>query len=406
MAIVERTTPTQLLALGGLGAALLWVVAFLNGTLDNMNAAIAKGEFPDGRLLRSTFTGFGPIDGRIEYLVAFYEVLSNNTTLGPRLLFVNINFLIAATNIWVFVESRRRGVRNMALRHPVPFMLLWLGLGAAFIQPLYFWLHTRTKAVVRDPTVPHNEAIALFFAALPAFLLPLFLFVPPWLGMSTYSHHGYIGAFLGSPFLIVVACLSVVGLLIPWYGVVAKKDAKRPHVDKPWIVATFVLTGVLSAAVHLGCVYASLTSSNPDMSLARVFLPSPSKMHSFPSDPVTLGLAPDGTNTTLVSHLPAAYHTLYEGYHLFTQLDYAVVSAACVVFAHWMLHNRGGEKAVRGATMSSTEFRDMVLLVLVSLVIGPAAAGSFAFAAREKKIRETMLPNGVGNAHKRAVKTE
>lgn len=113
---IGRTTPSQLLALGGLGAVLLWGVAFFNGTLDNMNAAIAKGQFPDGRPLRSTYTGFGPLDGRIGYLVAFYEVLSNNTTLGPRLLFVNINFLIAATNVWVFVESRRRGVRSMALR--------------------------------------------------------------------------------------------------------------------------------------------------------------------------------------------------------------------------------------------------------------------------------------------------
>lgn len=285
-------------------------------------------------------------------------------------------------------------------------MLLWLGLGAAFIQPLYFWLHTRTKAIIRDPTVPHNEAIALFFAALPSFLLPLFLFVPPYLGMSTYDHHGYIGAFLGSPFLIVVACLSVVGLLIPWHGVVAKKDAKKPNVDRPWIVATFVLTGVLSAAVHLACIYTSLTSSSPDMSLSRVYLPSPSKMHSFASDPVVLGLASDGTNTTVVSHLPAAYHTLYEGYHLFTQLDYAVVTAACVVFAHWMLHNRGGEKVVPGTTMNSKEIRDFVLLMLGSLVVGPAAAGSFAFAAREKKIRQAGLPNGIGNARKNAVKAE
>jgi hypothetical protein len=111
-----RSNPNQLLALGGLGAALLWGVAFFNGTLDNMNTAIAKGQFPDGRPLRSDYTGISLIDGRVEYLVAFYEVLSNSTTLGPRLLFVNINFLIATTNVWVFVESRRRGVRNMALR--------------------------------------------------------------------------------------------------------------------------------------------------------------------------------------------------------------------------------------------------------------------------------------------------
>ncbi|KAI8630519.1 hypothetical protein F5Y19DRAFT_48546 [Xylariaceae sp. FL1651] len=382
---IGRTKPGHLLALGGLGAVLLWVVAFFNGTLDNMNAAIAKGTLPDGRPLRSTFTGIGALDGRIGYLVAFYEVLSNTTTLGPRLLFVNINFLIAATNIWVFVESRRRGVRSMALRHPVPFIILWLGLGAAFILPLYFWLHTRTKAVVRDPTVPHNEAIALFLAAIPSFLPPLLLFLPPWLGMSTFQHHGYIGLFLASPFFIVMSCLTGVALLTPWYGLVAKKDPNNPHSDKGWIKATYNLVGVLSAAVHLTCVAISLTSSDRDLSLIRVFAPSPGKMHSFDT---AVSLVGGGGNVTLASSLPAAYHVLFEGYHLFTQLDYAVVSAACVVFTHWMLHNRGGDRTKAEATMSGAEVRDLALLILGTLTIGPGAAGSFALAAREDRIRQ------------------
>ncbi|KAJ8124050.1 hypothetical protein ONZ43_g143 [Nemania bipapillata] len=381
---IGRTPPGHLLALGGLGAIMLWGVAFFNGTLDNMNAAIAKGMFPDGRPLRSTYTGFAPLDGRIGYLVAFYEVLSNGTTLGPRLLFVNINFLISASNLWLFVESRRRGVRNMALRHPVPFMILWLGLGAAFLQPLYFWLHTRTKATVRDPTVPHNEAIALFVAVLPSFLTPLLLFLPTWFGLDTFQHHGYIGLFLASPFAIVVSCVTVVGLLAPWYGFVSKKDPQRPNADKPWIVATFTLVGILSAIVHLGCIGTSLYSTGRDLSLSRVYLPSPGKMHSFAA-----GLA--SGNETLASHLPAAYHVLFEGYHLFTQLDYAIVSAACVVFTHWMLHNRGGDRVKVGMTMSAVELRDLLLIVLGTLTIGPGAAGSLALAVREGKLRKLAM---------------
>lgn len=263
-------------------------------------------------------------------------------------------------------------------------MLLWLGLGAAFIQPLYFWLHTRTNAVLRDPSVPHNEAIALFFAALPSFLLPLLIFLPSWLNMDTFQHHGYIAAFLGSPFAIVVSCLTVVGLLIPWHGLESKKDPKRPHIDHPWIVSTFTLVGILSAVVHIGCIGVSLWSSDPDFSLARVYFPSPGKMHSFVTDPViTFG----ANGTASWSPLPAAYHTLYEGYHLFTQLDYAVVACACLVFTHWTLHNRGGDVVKPDHTLSSTEFRDLVLLVLGGLTIGPGAAGSFALAAREKKLR-------------------
>ncbi|KAJ2996421.1 hypothetical protein NUW58_g980 [Xylaria curta] len=377
---IGRTAPGHLLALGGLGAVLLWGVAFFNGTLDNMNAAIAKGMFPDGRPLRSTYTGVALLDSRIEYLVAFYEVLSNSTTLGPRLLFVNINFLIAATNIWVFVESRRRGVRNMALRHPVPFIIIWLGLGAAFIEPLYFWLHTRSKAVVRDPTVPYNESIALFMAAVPSFLTPLLLFLPTWLGLDTIQHHGYVGLFLASPFFIVVSCLTGVALLAPWHGLVSKKDPKRPNADKPWIVATFVLVGVLSAVVHLGCVGVSLTSAGRDLSLGRVYLPSPGKMHSFTN--LVHG------NATIASPLPAAYHTLFEGYHLFTQLDYTIVSVVCVVFTHWMLHNRGGDRVKAGVAMSRAELRDLLFIVLGTLTIGPGAAGSLALAAREGKLRD------------------
>jgi hypothetical protein len=249
--------------------------------------------------------------------------------------------------------------------------------------------------------VPHNEAIALFFATLPSFLLPLLIFVPSWLNMSTFQHHGYIGAFLGSPFVIVVSCLTVVGLLIPWHGLASKKDPKKPHVDHPWIVATFALVGILSAVVHLACIGVSLMSSNPDFSLARVFFPSPAKMHSFVSDPVMTV----GANSTMSwSPLPAAYHTLYEGYHLFTQLDYVLVHASCVVFTHWMLHNRGGDIVKPDQTLGATEFRDLVLLVLGSLTIGPGAAGSFALAAREKKLRLAAMEGSTISAEGRKTK--
>jgi hypothetical protein len=249
--------------------------------------------------------------------------------------------------------------------------------------------------------MPHNEAIALFFATLPSFLLPLLIFLPSWLDMSTFQHHGYIGAFLGSPFIIVLSCLTVVGLLTPWHGLESKKDPKKPHIDYPWVVATFTFVGVLSAIVHFACIGVSITSTNPDFSLARVFIPSPGKMHSFVMDPVMTV----GTNSTVAwSRLPAAYHTLYEGYHLFTQLDYILVSCACIVFTHWMLHNSGGDAMRSHRTLSTTEFRNLILLVFGSLTIGPGAAGSFALAAREKKLRIARMQGLTASAGGRKTK--
>ena len=114
--IMDRTSPKQLLALSCLGFCLLWGVSFFNGTLDNMDAAIQRGSFPDGRSLRSTYTGYSLLDERLTFLTAFYEVLSNGLSAGPRLLFFDLNFVLSCTSVWVFIESRRRGVRNMALR--------------------------------------------------------------------------------------------------------------------------------------------------------------------------------------------------------------------------------------------------------------------------------------------------
>lgn len=113
---MHRTSPTQLLALAGIGFCLLWIVSFFNGTLDNMGAAIKKGFFPDGRALRSTYTGISLLDDRLTFLTAFYEILSNGLSAGPRLLFFDLNFVLSSTSAWVFIESRRRGVQNMALR--------------------------------------------------------------------------------------------------------------------------------------------------------------------------------------------------------------------------------------------------------------------------------------------------
>ena len=40
-------------------------------------------------------------------------------------------------------------------------MVLWNAMGAAFVQPFYFYFITQSKAASRDPTIPLNEAVAM-----------------------------------------------------------------------------------------------------------------------------------------------------------------------------------------------------------------------------------------------------
>jgi len=256
-------------------------------------------------------------------------------------------------------------------------------MGAALVQPIYFYFITRSAATARDPTIPLNEAIALFITTLPTVMFPLFLFAPAWLNYSTWQHHGYIAIFQATPFLMVTICLLSIAIMWPRHGLVSKKDAKNPNVDKPWIVASFILSGTVAAAVHISTIIGCLVSTNPDLALTRLFIPSPSKVNSFSTSPVNSTLTPSAAQ-------PAEYHTLLEGYHLFTQFDYIVVAVSIIVFAHCLLSNRAGGDDAKSSPrkMSATEMRELAYLAVGSVVLGPGAAGSFALAIRESRLRE------------------
>ena len=195
-------------------------------------------------------------------------------------------------------------------------------------------------------------------------LFPLFLFSPSWLGWDTWSHHGSIARFLGSPFLMVIICLLCIAIQYPRHGLVAAKNPRAPNEDRIWIVASFLFTAAVSTAVHLFIVFNALTVPGHDASLARLFWPTPGKV----SNPVGTG-----------SLQPRAYLTLLEGYHLFSQFDWIVVSLACVLYAHLLLGKADGR---------TTEWRRLVWLFLGSVVIGPGAVGSMALAVREYRLRE------------------
>jgi len=111
------TSPNQLLILSAIGFSLLWGLLLCNGTLDALFLAKALGIFPDGRPLRTVYTGSKLFDGALALAIAFFDVLTNNSAkTSSSFLFFDLCIALAAINTWVLVESRRRGVRNLFLR--------------------------------------------------------------------------------------------------------------------------------------------------------------------------------------------------------------------------------------------------------------------------------------------------
>ncbi|WEW58625.1 hypothetical protein PRK78_004093 [Emydomyces testavorans] len=381
-----RTSPKQLLALGVLGVCLLWGVAYLNGMFDNLDTVLETGLLLDGRVLRTVYTHNVLLDNRLKLLTAFYEALTNGLSSGPRILFFDVNYVVACTNVWVFIESRRRGVRNFFLRHAVIAIILWNANGAAIFQPPYFYFIARSKAVSRDPTIPLNEAIALFITTIPTLVAPLLLFVPAWLNYSTWDHHGFIAMFHGTPILIVIIFMVGIISLRPRHGWVSKKDVKNANVDKPWIVASYVTAGTIAAIVHLYTIISSVTTTDPDATFARLFIPSPGKTNLFPA------WFPNSSPT--LPALPPKYNEIMEQFHLFSQFDWIVVTLSCIVFVHYLLSRAEEDddrKKDSRKEMSVVEMRELAYLILGTLAVGPGAAGSFALAVRESRIRERTV---------------
>ena len=109
-------SPNYFIALSALGFGLLWGFMYSNGTLDALTAVKETGMFPDGRPIRLRYTGQPLIDDGLTTLTSFFDVVTNGLAPGPRLLFFNLAIAVQCTSIWVFIESRRRGVRSMGLR--------------------------------------------------------------------------------------------------------------------------------------------------------------------------------------------------------------------------------------------------------------------------------------------------
>lgn len=115
--LTPLTSPLWLPCLGGAGFILLWGVSAANGTVYALFLAQERGILPDGRPLRTRYTGSELVDRNLIFLVAFFDVLTNDrASPASYWLLLDLCALLAAINTWVVIESRRRGVRNVLLR--------------------------------------------------------------------------------------------------------------------------------------------------------------------------------------------------------------------------------------------------------------------------------------------------
>nr|ART35004.1 hypothetical protein [Fusarium bulbicola] len=362
-----QTSRNQLLYLSALGVWGLWGYASFNGMFHRLDTLTKTLHFPDGRPLRSSYTGLAPLDAQLSLVTAFYDVLTNSLSSGPRLLFFDINYVVACANLWALIESRRRGVRSLFLRYPAWAMALCNFNGAAIVLPLYMFLLCRSKARLRDPSVPLYDAVAMPVTAVVILLQPLLIFVPAWLGFDgSEAHHGVIALFQVTPILVLGFYLSLVSILP--LGPVTPASCKEA---KRWIVASLILAGIVASAVHIYTVIGALRTHDSDASLTRLFVPA-------------WGFTDPGTILKTTEGKSGEYAALLENLHLFSQWDWIVVCLSTVVSVHLLLSRRDGLKV--DMSTSPLEVQELVYLAISTVILGPGGAGSFTLAVREARI--------------------
>ncbi|KAF4958439.1 hypothetical protein FGADI_2361 [Fusarium gaditjirri] len=361
------TSRNQLLYSSALGVWGLWGYASFSGMFRRLETLTKTLHFPDVRPLRSSYTGLAPLDAQLSLVTGFYDVLTNSLSSGPRLLFFDINYVVACANLWTLIESRRRGVRSWFLRYPAWAMALCNFNGAAIVLPLYMYLLCRSNARLRDSSVPLHDAVAIPVTATVMLLQPLLIFAPAWLGFDgSEAHHGLIALFQVAPILVLGFYLALVSVLPQ--GPVTLTSSKE---GKRWIVAALVLAGTVASAVHIYTVIGALRTHDGHASLTRLFAPA----WGF-TDPDTILKTSEGRS--------GEYAALLENLHLFSQWDWIVVCLATIASVHLFLSRRDGLKMDKST--SPQEVQELFYLAAATAVLGPRGAGSFALAIREDRI--------------------
>lgn len=274
---------------------------------------------------------------------------------------------------------------EIEIRSPVWIIILWNANGAAIFKPAYFYFLSRSGARSRDATIPVNDAMAVFAVTLPVMACPLLLFVPAWLNYSTWDHHGFIALFHLTPVLIFGLFMIIANVLSATYGTTTEKESKAPSADKPWIIASLTVAGTIAAGVHIFTVLASLKTTDPDATLARLLIPSHGRANPFPSWITTVDSTRKG--------LPAEYTAMLEECHLFSQYDWIVICLSVILFLRLLRAEPGAEGLDASAKRVEMHWRDCGYLAWGTILFGPGAAGSFALAAQESRTREQAQTN-------------
>ncbi|RYP77468.1 hypothetical protein DL769_003422 [Monosporascus sp. CRB-8-3] len=369
-----------------IAAASLWLMRVepaLNGVPAGFTERLERGVLEDGTTpLRTRYTGVAGIDAALAGLAAAFVAGPAGFDAGVRA--QQMHFLIsffAVVAVWAVEASRRRSAGRAVAWTPL-FVFLYQTVGGAVIVPLFYVAYV---AVSRDDAYHRSGrelrpgyARALLPATVLGYLVPtLAMFAHGYWGRDLHVTQALIAFWQPAPLLVdalLVLFASVLALFPSSSSPsssssltsvsAASAGALPKNGDVPHLKRLYLVVGLVSAAVHVGTLYACLSSSDPQLSLRHVFVPNRATWR----DGATPGL------------------------HWIFQWDWWGIAASSLLWC-WvvvadglrLLHGRENVAASRLVGVA-------VGVVVLALVAGPGAAIAAVWSWREDRL--VMIEEG------------
>ncbi|KAA6416222.1 MAG: hypothetical protein FRX48_00942 [Lasallia pustulata] len=352
---------TYFLGLSAVGFNYLWGELIRNGAAQAIGAVRRGGVFPDGTIVRRTFTGLPGLDSYVLSPVIFYDGVTNGQNLAHRLLLVSLFSTMQSTSVCMLASGWRKGRRKWySTLEYIAWGVLNQAWGAAFVYPLWCFFNAQYLLDGNgDNTIgpmEGEETQALLASTILSCAAPMMLIYPAYFRCSSRTRQGLIALYRIVP--VALGLLQpLISNLLKWFS----REAISQEQAKHYARASLALSGTYSAFCHLYALTASLLSSRT--SVGEVFLP--------PSTVV------EKSSTSIIA----------DGAHKFLQYDWIVVAAALIPFAYLAMHSGGkGERSETHDGWISRKLswipRGLASFSMAGLVLSPGAALSWALAAR------------------------
>ncbi|KAI1827690.1 hypothetical protein F4861DRAFT_492197, partial [Xylaria intraflava] len=300
------------LGLTAVGFDVLWGSMIRNGTAKAIGIAKSTGILPSGSPLTRVYTGIPAVDAFLQSPVIFYDALEHAQNPVYKSLLVGVFTTMQSTSVCMLVNSGWRGRRRSAwaILENIFWGVFNQSHGAAFVYPLYCLFHLSRF----DEDKPENsigpvdpaDAESLFYTAVIASMLPIWLLYPAFVPCSSRTRQLLIASYRLTPI--------ITSLIQPTFAAIIRRLRSTPLSEdraRSLVISSLAIAGTTSAIGHLYAVGMGLFSGIA--TLRDIFSPWATEV--------------SGSNGDIIA----------QGCHLFLQNDWLVIAAAFIPYAAAML---------------------------------------------------------------------